>query len=103
MNNKWPKYLYALDISRGIAALAVVLWHWQHLAYKGNSLTQGFVRENQPLYAVLRLFYENGAMGVQYFFILSGFIFFWLYSDPIKNKKIGVWEFSVQRFSRLYT
>ena len=49
-NIKWPKHLYALDVSRGVAALSVVLWHWQHFAYKGNSLSQDFIRENQPLY-----------------------------------------------------
>ena len=41
-------------------------------------------------------------MGVGYFFLLSGFIFFWLYNAPIKKKEISAWEFSVQRFSRLY-
>jgi len=59
-NNEWPKQLYALDVSRGIAALAVVVWHWQHFAYKKGSLSQEFIRESQPLYDLLRLFYEKG-------------------------------------------
>jgi peptidoglycan/LPS O-acetylase OafA/YrhL len=101
-NNEWPKHLYALDVSRGVAALAVVLWHWQHFAYKGNSLSQEFIRDNQPLYDLLRLFYEKGGMGVQYFFLLSGFIFFWLYSASIKNNQTSAWEFGIHRFSRLY-
>ena len=101
-NNEWPKHLYALDVSRGVAALSVVLWHWQHFAYKGNALSQNFIREDQPLYHVLRLFYEKGSMGVDYFFLLSGFIFFWLYRVSIKNGQTTAWEFSVQRFSRLY-
>lgn len=100
--NIWPNRLYALDVSRGFAALAVVLWHWQHFAYKGTSLSQDFVRENQPLYEILRLFYEKGAMGVQYFFLLSGFIFFWLYRESIQKKTTRAWVFIVQRFSRLY-
>jgi peptidoglycan/LPS O-acetylase OafA/YrhL len=54
------------------------------------------------LYDILRMFYEKGGRGVRYFFLLSGFIFFWLYSEPIKNKAIGAWEFAVHRFSRLY-
>ena len=101
-NTEWPKHLYALDISRGIAALSVVLWHWQHFAYKGNSLPQEFIKENQPLYGLLRLFYEKGGMGVQYFFLLSGFVFFWLYSSSIKNKGTHAYEFGIHRFSRLY-
>jgi peptidoglycan/LPS O-acetylase OafA/YrhL len=99
---KWPSRLYALDVSRGMAALSVVLWHWQHFAYEGNVLSKDFVRENQPFYGMLKLFYENGAMGVDYFFLLSGFIFFWLYRNAISQKIIGWKTFFVQRFSRLY-
>ena len=103
MSNKdWPKHLYLLDISRGLAAIAVVLWHWQHFSYKGNSLPGTFLWENQPLYELLAMFYEKGQLGVQYFFLLSGFIFFWLYGESIKNKLIGIWEFGVNRFARLY-
>jgi peptidoglycan/LPS O-acetylase OafA/YrhL len=94
----WPKRLYALDISRGIAALSVVLWHWQHFAFNEKS----FVQENQPLYEIMRLFYEQGRMGVQYFFLLSWFIFFWLYRESIQNKIISIPDFGVHRFSRLY-
>jgi peptidoglycan/LPS O-acetylase OafA/YrhL len=75
-SNQWPKHLYALDISRGVAALGVVLWHWQHFAYKGNSISQKFTKENQPLYQILRLFYEKGSMGVPYFFSFLGLFFF---------------------------
>lgn len=103
MNNTgWPVRLYALDISRAFASLSVVLWHWQHFAFEGYSLPEGFVRETQPLYEVLRLFYEKGHMGVSYFFLLSGFIFFWLYRVSIRNRKVSAWTFAVQRFSRLY-
>lgn len=101
-NNVWPNRLYAIDVSRGVAALSVVLWHWQHFAYKGNSLSQDFVRESQPLYEILRLFYEKGGAGVQYFFLLSGFIFFWLYRESIQDKETSARTFIVQRFSRLY-
>lgn len=70
-NNAWPKHLYALDVSRGFAALAIVLWHWQHFAYQGTVLTQNFQKETQPLYNILRLLYENGSLGVDYFFLLA--------------------------------
>jgi peptidoglycan/LPS O-acetylase OafA/YrhL len=101
-NNGWPKRLYALDVSRAFASLAVVLWHWRHFAVKGYSLPGDFSENKLPLYNILRLFYENGGTGVDYFFLLSGFIFFWLYKAPIQNRAINAREFGVQRFSRLY-
>lgn len=98
----WPKRLYSLDVSRGIVALSIVLWHWQHFSYEGDALPIGFSRKDQPLYNVFSLFYEQGEAGVQYFFLLSGFIFFWLYGVSIYNKKVDFWTFCLQRFSRLY-
>lgn len=103
MNEKnWPSHLYALDFSRGIAALSVVLWHWQHFAYIRVGESFEFIKESQPLYGIFRIFYDAGAMGVQYFFVISGFIFFWLYADQVNKRAISGWKFSVQRFSRLY-
>ena len=100
--NTWPNRLYGLDISRGFASLSVVLWHWQHFAFVGTSLPQDFLRENQPLYVILRLFYEKGRLGVDYFFLLSGFIFFWRYREALQKKITSAKEFFVKRFSRLY-
>ena len=98
----WPKRLFALDVSRGFAALAVVVWHWQHFAYIGSALPQDFDRASQPFYEILKMFYATGAMGVDYFFHLSGFIFFWLYRDSIKQKLTSFRKFWIQRISRLY-
>lgn len=99
---KWPDRLYALDVSRGVAALSVVIWHWQHFAYQGGALTKGFEQNTMPLFSLLQLFYEMGHAGVQYFFLLSGFVFFWLYKKPIRNREILPTTFFLQRFSRLY-
>lgn len=101
-NPVWPKRLYLLDVSRGAAALAVVVWHWQHFAYKGAELPAIFDRSSQPFYVFLKLFYEKGVLGVDYFFLLSGFIFFWLYKTPVSEKSITFKPFLLQRFSRLY-
>ena len=100
--NVWPDRLFVLDVSRAIAALSVVLWHWQHFAYKGSSLSRGFAMNSQPLYGILKLFYEKGYRGVDYFFILSGFIFFWLYRESIQERRTSGRAFFIQRFSRLY-
>lgn len=101
-NNFWPKRLFSLDVSRGFAALAMVLWHWQHFAFNGAALSQNFDRGSQPLYEILMLFYEKGLRGAEYFFLLSGFIFFWLYGLSIKKKSTSFTYFWVLRISRLY-
>jgi peptidoglycan/LPS O-acetylase OafA/YrhL len=100
--NAWPKRLYILDVSRGLATFSVILWHWQHYAFNGTVLSPDFVRASQPLYPIFRLAYEAGAIGARYFFLLSGFIFFWLYRESIHKKAVSAWAFGVRRFSRLY-
>ncbi len=61
-----------------------------------------FFVDKQPLFEVLYIFYKNGHAAVQLFFCLSGFIFFWLYSQRIADKAISLKSFSVLRLSRLY-
>jgi peptidoglycan/LPS O-acetylase OafA/YrhL len=94
--------LYTLDALRGIAALAVVFWHWQHFSMNRYALKTTFQREAQPLYGAFSVFYEHGALAVDLFFSLSGFIFFWLYAQTIGDRRISAREFFVLRFSRLY-
>lgn len=77
--------------------MAVILVHWQHFIVDKSSSKTDF-----PLYATLKMFYNDGGFAVQYFFQLSGFIFFWLYYDKVKNKLISFKSFSIARFSRLY-
>lgn len=98
----WPKRLYGLDASRGIAAIAVVFWHWKHFAFVGSSLPAGFDHSLQPFYPALKLFYHLGWLGVEYFFVLSGFIFFWIYRRPIEDRRVGPATFAVRRAARLY-
>lgn len=88
---------YLLDALRGLAALSIVLWHWQNFFPP-----EGFRAERQPLYPLLVLFYSNGLRAVDLFFCLSGFIFFWLYAERISSSRISAREFFILRFSRLY-
>jgi peptidoglycan/LPS O-acetylase OafA/YrhL len=101
-NPSWPPRLRILDASRGLAALAVVLWHWQHFSFAGYSLSRSFDASMQPFYPILKLFYMHGYAGVDYFFALSGFIFFWLYRTSIESGAITPRDFWIHRFSRLY-
>ena len=99
-----PTRLYCLDVARGLAAFSVILWHWQHFFYSApGTLSAEFQRESQPLYEVLYPFYNHGGRyAVSFFFILSGFIFFWLYGDKIKLRIFSLKSFCLARFSRLY-
>src|SRR5215813_3086162 len=96
------KRLYALDTLRGFAALSVVLWHWQHFFAISGTWQQGWQKSSEPFYVFLKPFYEQGWAAVDLFFALSGFIFFWLYSEAIREGRIGAWRFGWLRFSRLY-
>lgn len=93
--------LYCLDAIRGLAAVSVVFWHWQNFFYKGTAAPSIDI-SNLPLYPIFFIFYECGYMAVDFFFVLSGFIFFEFYSSHIAAKRIGLREFFVLRFSRLY-
>jgi peptidoglycan/LPS O-acetylase OafA/YrhL len=91
-----------LDALRGVAALAVVVWHWQHFFAIGGDFAEGWSRDMQPMFWLLKPLYLQGWAAVDLFFALSGFVFFWLYGDAIRSRATGVGQFALLRFSRLY-
>ena len=93
--------IFLLDIARGIAALAVAIFHYK-LFFSYNINLENYDIENQPLYNYLRLIYEFGWIAVQFFFLLSGFIFFKLYLNLIIDRKVSFYNFFILRISRLY-
>lgn len=93
------KRFHSLDALRGIAALSVVVWHWQHFLHFDYP---PFDRLQQPLYWVFVAIYRNGPRAVDLFFCLSGFIFHWLYSAEVARGGITAREFFVRRLARLY-
>jgi peptidoglycan/LPS O-acetylase OafA/YrhL len=86
---------------RGFAALSVVAWHWHHFAPLLPAEHQLTV-EQYPLYGLLSPFYRNARLAPDLFFVLSGFVFSWLYSDKVAEGLIGAKDFFVRRFARLY-
>ncbi|NML38533.1 acyltransferase [Chitinophaga sp. G-6-1-13] len=98
-----PTYFHSLDAFRGIAAVIVVLYHWQVFFYPNDVYAPGGEQNTSlPLYSVLSIFYTNGMVSVDIFFQLSGFIFFWLYADSVASGKTDFRKFWIYRISRLY-
>jgi peptidoglycan/LPS O-acetylase OafA/YrhL len=96
------KRLYALDTLRGFAALSIVVWHWQHFFAISGTWQPGWQRSSEPFYLFLKPLYESGWAAVDLFFALSGFIFFWLYGEAIREGRMGAGRFAWLRVSRLY-
>src|ERR1700761_1333856 len=84
--------LHSLDALRGVAAVSVVFWHWQHLRLLGTPKLTWPPLDNiapdpmtQPFHQAFLMFYRYGYSGVDLFFLISGFIFFWLYRDKLQS------------------
>lgn len=81
---KTKQHFTVLDGLRGIAALAVVLFHFMEMAIADYS----------------KNFIGHGFLAVDFFFCLSGFVIGYAYDDRIK--KIGLIEFFKSRIIRLH-
>lgn len=97
------QYYYAVDFIRGLAAITILVWHYHHFyftqpyfsAETGSPVWNYYV---QPFYPVLKVFYHYGYWAVQFFWLLSGFVFAFVYSE----RKVNLKNFFILRFSRLY-
>ncbi len=78
------KHFEILDGLRGVAAIAVVIFHFMEWAYTDFS----------------KNIIGHGFLAVDFFFCLSGFVMGYAYDDRIA--KMGVWEFLKTRFIRLH-
>ncbi|WP_459706471.1 acyltransferase family protein [Paraburkholderia sp. 2C] len=89
----------AVDLMRGICALAVILWHYQSFYFVANGAPLLWhSRTEQPMYPIFRIFYEYGQFAVQFFWAISGFVFTATY---VKHRN-SARHFFVARFARLY-
>jgi peptidoglycan/LPS O-acetylase OafA/YrhL len=93
--------LIGIELLRFASAVAVLVFHYQHFAFVGTA-QQHFVMTDQPFYPQLRLFYNYGFYGVQVFWCISGFIFFWKYGQVISGRRLTGYKFFILRLSRLY-
>lgn len=97
-----PNRFYLLDALRGVAALAVVLFHWQNFLVQGDVERMGYGGRDLPFQHQLGLVYQHGFLAVDLFFSLSGFIFFCFYAEKVASGKVQARQFFVLRLSRLY-
>lgn len=90
--------LTPLDGLRGLASLIIVILHYRNLNDKWNET----IINTNPFWDQLILVYKFGWIGVEFFFVLSGFIFFWKYGEMISEKSITLTNFAILRLTRLY-
>ena len=93
--------LIGIELVRFMAALSILIWHYQMFTYIGETPTN-FFRDQQPFYSKLKIFYDYGGYGVTVFWYISGYIFFWKYGDLISKRLISGKHFFILRISRLY-
>ncbi len=92
--------LLGLELLRFAAALAVLFNHYRFFAQMPGMLA--IERSSIPLYSLLWPLYNYGYLGVQIFWGISGYIFFWKYGAAIRAGAVSAREFFWLRFSRLY-
>lgn len=86
-----------MDSLRGFAAIGVALfYHYQH--YIGINTYSG----DYPFSSFGFWFFKYGWSLVDFFFVLSGFVFSYVYKEKIALKKIGFKEYCFLRFSRIF-
>lgn len=74
------RHFNALDLSRLLAACAVLFWHYQHFFVPPVDYQFHVNRSAvSPLYRQLAWLFDNGHVAVQYFWAVSGFVFAHVY------------------------
>jgi peptidoglycan/LPS O-acetylase OafA/YrhL len=98
--------LHSLDALRGIAALIIALWHYAKPESGFAESMDAPIRvtafgRSFSIGALLNAFNVN-VLGVQLFFVLSGFVMYVAYRERISDGRVNIMDYAVQRFSRLY-
>ncbi len=81
--------IYQIDLFRFLAALSVVLFHYLFRGYSADNMSDLNFSE-------IGHFFKYGYLGVQMFFIISGFVI------TLSISERSLTRFAISRFSRLY-
>jgi len=87
--------LQSVELIRFLAAFSIVLHHYG-LYFFFNS------PDDLPLSPVLVVFSNYGSYAVNWFWVLSGYVFFFNYRSALTSKTVTGFEFFSNRFARLY-
>ena len=100
MQKNTTKEICNIDLLRGLAAITILFWHYQHLYFPEAGVNPVFSQPSiQPLFASFSWLYTKGGWAVEFFWILSGFVFFHAYR---LRREVSLREYAVNRFARLY-
>jgi len=95
------RHFHALDLSRLLAAIMVLFWHYQHFFVPPVERHFNVNRAIQPWYETLGWLYNHGHTAVQYFWAVSGFVFAHVYLADA-NYKARFWPARVARLWPLH-
>ena len=97
------KKYFGIEILRFLTSLAVLFYHYRHFFNPFNSdsvLKYSAAKTDLPFINLLNVFYENGILGVQVFYTISGFVFTYIYYHFYQTTSYKT--FFLNRFARLY-
>ena len=89
---------YAIDILRGIAAVAILLFHYKNFFVGSIDIPMARMSENffvQLLWPI----HKYGANAVMLFWVISGFVFMHVYAG---QQSTTAKSYAINRFARLY-
>ena len=90
---------YSVDFLRGLAALAILVFHFKNFAMGGGDLSRDIhLFDRLSILNALHVIRENGPLAVMLFWAISGFVFMNVYADT----RPGAQQFWVNRLARLY-
>ena len=82
----------SIEFLRFFSSLMILVWHYQqfYLPYNFFSETEIFFNDKtiQPFFKYIKLLYTHGNYGVDFFFIISGYVFAHVYLIKKKIKYI---------------